>query len=229
MTSKYNLKALIKTIKFINGRLQYDDYNGKIIHIHPELPNFKKKHLKFASDQIAKELYHKNALINWMEIIRLIEGGAQFSDASLIRSKWFEELAHEQLQKGGQFLVRRLKDLNKSKSLKTEFLETTINELKTQLDKLHLSKAGKKKDLVNRLVEYYQKDDKNEDECRVELKYLKENMFTKLKEIKSGFYNRPYKKNLESVDSLLPNECKPDHIYQMTIGNHHPIKVLKVR
>ncbi len=42
LTSKCNLKALIETMKFINGRLQYDDYNGKIIHIHPELPNFKK-------------------------------------------------------------------------------------------------------------------------------------------------------------------------------------------
>ncbi len=64
-----------------------------------------------------------------MEIIRLIKGGAQFSDVSLIRSKWFEDLAHEQLQEGGQFLMRRL---NKTKSLKKEFLKLTINELKTQ-------------------------------------------------------------------------------------------------
>ncbi|CAJ0647478.1 3596_t:CDS:2, partial [Entrophospora sp. SA101] len=34
--------------------------------------------------------------------------GASFPDASLIHDKWFEELAHEQLQKGGQFFVQFL-------------------------------------------------------------------------------------------------------------------------
>ena len=76
-----------------------------------------------------------------------------------------------------------------------------------------MSKASKKEELVNRLVNYYQKDDENEDESWVELKCLKENIFTKLKEIKSGFYNRLYKKNLELVDSLTPNDCELDHMY----------------
>ncbi|CAI2191693.1 20745_t:CDS:2, partial [Funneliformis geosporum] len=71
-------------------------------------------------------------------------------------------------------------------------------------------------------------DNENEDEGWIELKSYKENMFTKLQEIKSGFYNRPFKKNLESIDSLLPNDYEPDHTHQMTIGNHHPVKVIKV-
>ncbi|CAJ0867569.1 2462_t:CDS:2, partial [Entrophospora sp. SA101] len=52
-------------------------------------------------------------LMDWwgpikIKIIHLIEAGASFPDASLIHDKWFEELAHEQLQKGGQFFVQFL-------------------------------------------------------------------------------------------------------------------------
>ncbi|CAH1757166.1 10879_t:CDS:2 [Entrophospora sp. SA101] len=169
--------------------LQYDDFNGRIIHIHPLKTNFKEKILKLASDKIAKELYHKHAFNSQIEIIHLIEAGAFFSDASLIHGKWFEELAHEQLQKGGQFFVQCLED--ESKSLKTMLLTLNVDELKAELNGLKLSKNAK---------------------------ILK-------REIKSEFYNRPHKKKQESVDSLVPHEHEPDHIYQITVGKNHPIKV----
>ncbi|CAI2184627.1 18783_t:CDS:2, partial [Funneliformis geosporum] len=70
LTFKCNIKSLIKTL---NGRgLQHDNFNNKIIHIHSK-PDFKNKVLKFVFEQIAKKLYHKHALVNWMEIIHLIE------------------------------------------------------------------------------------------------------------------------------------------------------------
>ncbi|CAJ0753374.1 4572_t:CDS:2, partial [Entrophospora sp. SA101] len=66
----------------------------------------------------------------------------------------------------------------------------------------------------------------NVDELKAELNGLKLSKNAKIlkREIKSEFYNRPHKKKQESVDSLVPHEHEPDHIYQITVGKNHPIK-----
>lgn len=57
---------------------------------------------------------------------------------------------------------------------------------------------------------------------------MKQNVFHNINEIVLMEYNLPYKGNLKTFDSLMPNYNEYHHLYQITIARKYNIKVILV-
>ncbi|CAG8479909.1 222_t:CDS:2 [Rhizophagus irregularis] len=102
-----------------------DNSSGKAIHIYPS-SDFKNKQYVIALKEILKALYDHYAKNTKDIIINVIKN---FAKTGPLAGKLFELLAHDILQKGGKFKVRRLtKDINED-SEKLPVEELTLKGL----------------------------------------------------------------------------------------------------
>ncbi|CAI2202101.1 16637_t:CDS:1, partial [Funneliformis geosporum] len=63
--------------------------------------------------------------------------------------------------------------------------------------------------------------DTNSKDLNIKIPELEMCFYSKIVEIEANKYYRPIQKNWESVDAII----SPDILFQMTVGNTHPIKM----